>query len=304
MRLKTLRWKMSPLPPFRIDLTVWALRRRPSNLIDRWDGEVYERVLTCEGKPIEILVSQTGPMDRPVLDVEANGPELDGSAREQISVTLEKMLGMQVDLTPFQIFARKDDLLKSIVDRFQGFKPPRFPTLFEALANGIACQQVSLAAGIQILGRIASRFGQSLEGNHGFPEPQALAVLDEETLRQTGLSRQKAKALIFAAQAALQGGLDEDLLATLTNEQAAEHLRLLPGVGPWTAEYILLRGLGRQDVFPTNDSGALKSLRKWLPEIEAPSALPSTPADRWRPFGGLIYLHLLLLKLAEQGHLD
>src|SRR5512139_3899613 len=64
---------LEPLPPFRLDLTVWALRRRPANTVDRWDGETYRRVIELGGEAVEIAVVQTGPADAPELRVDVAG---------------------------------------------------------------------------------------------------------------------------------------------------------------------------------------------------------------------------------------
>ena len=65
---------LRPIPPFRLDLTVWALRRRPRNLIDRWDGTTYRRVIVMEGRPTELAVRQTGSSAAPRLIVTATPP--------------------------------------------------------------------------------------------------------------------------------------------------------------------------------------------------------------------------------------
>lgn len=66
---------VEPMPPFRLDLTVWVLRRRPENSMDRWDQQVYRRVLVLDGVPVEIAVSQVGTADAPRLEVETIGDD-------------------------------------------------------------------------------------------------------------------------------------------------------------------------------------------------------------------------------------
>jgi hypothetical protein len=63
---------LEPGPPFRLDLTVWALRRRPDNAIDRWDGTTYGRVLRVAGVPAEVAVTQVAPPEPPRLRVVLN----------------------------------------------------------------------------------------------------------------------------------------------------------------------------------------------------------------------------------------
>ena len=62
-------FSLKPIPPFRLDLTVWALHRWPNNLIDRWDGETYRRVLVVNGYPAEVATRKSGPPDSPRICV-------------------------------------------------------------------------------------------------------------------------------------------------------------------------------------------------------------------------------------------
>jgi DNA-3-methyladenine glycosylase II len=185
-------------------------------------------------------------------------------------------------------------------------KPPRFPSVFECLANAIACQQVSLTSGIHILNRLAEAYGPPAGDRaapvHAFPRPRDLAQRTPEELRGLGFSRQKARALIEAAAAIAGGLVDLEALAPQTDNAAIECLTRLRGVGRWSAEYILLRGLGRLHVFPGDDVGARNNLRRWLNLAD--------PLDhqevrrvlaRWQRHAGLIYFHLLLDRLAESG---
>jgi DNA-3-methyladenine glycosylase II len=111
--------------------------------------------------------------------------------------------------------------------------------------------------------------------------------------------------MVELAQALLSGSLDPAELAGLPDAEAVARLRRLHGVGRWTAEYILLRGLGRLHVFPGDDVGARNNLRRWLRLTESLDyeGVRRTLA-RWRRFGGLVYFHLLLDRIAEAGWLD
>ena len=72
--MRRIIFSLEPTPPFRLDLTAWAIRRRPGNQMDFWDGETYQRVLAIQGKPALISVTQHGPIDAPRLEVIALGP--------------------------------------------------------------------------------------------------------------------------------------------------------------------------------------------------------------------------------------
>src|SRR5262249_8966406 len=98
------------------------------------------------------------------------------------------------------------------------------------------------------------------------------------------------------------GLVDLEALASENDEVALERLSRLRGVGRWSAEYVLLRGLGRLHVFPGDDVGARNNLRRWL-ETPAPLDYEGVrqALSAWRPYAGLIYLHLLLDRLAGAG---
>jgi DNA-3-methyladenine glycosylase II len=98
----------------------------------------------------------------------------------------------------------------------------------------------------------------------------------------------------------VRGTFDPTKLAHLENRQAAERLLQLRGVGRWTAEYVLLRSLGRTDVFPGDDVGARNNLTKWLDlKVALDYNAVNQALAKWRPYAGLLYFHLLLDNLAS-----
>jgi len=111
--------------------------------------------------------------------------------------------------------------------------------------------------------------------------------------------------MIELADATTAGRLDLEALANKPDADALAQLRQLRGVGRWTAEYVLLRGLGRLHIFPGDDVGGRNNLQRWLRLTNSLDyeAVTRTLA-RWRNYGGLIYFHLLLNRLAEAGLLE
>ena len=296
------------MPPFRLDLTVWVLRRRPHNLVDRWDGRVYRRVLTLEDQPAEVAVTQTGTDSAPTIQVEVKGVEAAPQTSSILTAALTRILGLQADLSGFYRMAAQDSLLEPLAREFRGFKPPRYPSLFEALVNGIACQQISLTVGIHLLNRLAANYGLQFSGEDGppsaFPRPQDLAASSPGDLRSLGFSRQKEAFLVELSQRIIRENLDLEVMANLDDAAALEQLRSFKGIGRWTGEYALLRGLGRWHLFPGDDVGARHRLGKWLglPEPLDYSGVRRI-LDRFQPYGGLLYFHFLLQRLAQEGHL-
>jgi len=296
---------ISPLPPFRLDLTVWVLRRLPINQMDRWDGRTYRRVLMLGDTPVEIAVVQAGSARLPKLSVTVQGARLGIRMRETLVSTLEKMLGLSVDLDPFRRLAESDERLSGLIDPFIGFKPPRLPSVFETLINGIACQQLSLQVGMHLLNRLCRAYGVAVGESHAFPRPGDLASASPARLRLLGFSGNKSKVILTAARAIAEARLDLEELAALETAEALDRLMALKGIGRWTAQYILLRGLGRLDVFPADDVGSQNKMQHWLRRSQRPDYEKMYQIlAPWRPYRGLLYFYLLLDHQARQGLLE
>jgi DNA-3-methyladenine glycosylase II len=131
-----------------------------------------------------------------------------------------------------------------------------------------------------------------------------VARLPARDLLALGFSANKARALLELA-ARVESGFDLEALVRLEAATAASELLALRGVGRWTAEYVLLRGLGRLDVFPGDDVGARANLARWM-KLRSPLDYERVGrlTKRWSPYAGLVYFHLLLGQIAQQGHLD
>jgi DNA-3-methyladenine glycosylase II len=278
-----MRLSMQTRPPFDLALTARVLRRVPQNPIDvvTNDGQ-WSRVVVVAGGAALLRARQQ--LDRIVIDAETSEP----ADRRALRALVHRVLGFAVDLEPFWEKARRDPGFQDIARRCAGLKPQRFATLFETFANAICCQQLSLIAGLTVLGRLGARFGARVDGGDRFgaPEAEQIAAASVGTLRASGLSGTKARSLQALARLALDD-LEREL-ENLDNERARRLLLELPGIGPWSADYVLLRGLGRLDIFPPGDVGASRALGRILgcdlAAAEAPAA-----AARFAPFQGMVY---------------
>ena len=306
-----MRFYLQPASPFRLDLTVWALRRRPRNAIDRWDGSRYSRVVYIDGRRVELGVRQIGPADAPELEVSCiyRGCEV---AVSNVRSIVERLLGVNVRAAEFYRLAKRDPQLGVLARRFSGLRPPCFPSVFEAALNAVCCQQLSLEVGLELLNRLAaaSAAEHSRDGLTALacPRPTDVARLSSQRLCELGFSRQKAATLLGLTQLLSEDDSYLDRLTDLDDDSARAGLLAIKGIGRWSAEYILLRGMGRLSVFPADDIAARKNLRRWLGigGCGGKSAYQSIQEAlwRWRPFQGLVYFHLLLASLDERGLLE
>jgi len=300
-------FELEPIAPFRLDYTVWALKRRSVNLIDTLDGVVYRRVEDVDGQPVGVEVTQSGSPEEPRLKVKivcAHSPT--GAVEEEVEKRVIRLLGVKVDLAEFYRMAQGDPRLSQLVDAFLGVKPPRFPSLFEALINAVACQQVSLEVGLRLISRLAERFGGRLVDAPGFtysfPSARRIAEAPAASIRELGFSQRKVEVIKSLASAHLRGELDDTRFESMANPDVVRVLDAIKGIGRWSAEYVLLRGLGRLDVYPGDDVGAARNLAAWLgvsgrlgyEEVQRATS-------KWGRYRGVVYFHFLLRRLREKG---
>lgn len=294
-------------PPFRLDLTVWALRRRKTNIVDQWDGSRYTRIIVAGDDPVKMTAIQEGTPEEPEIRVTLqSNREISLKMQNDVRLHLEKMLGLTVYLQPFYAMARTNDILRSLVQQFLGVRPPRLPDIFEALINAISCQQVTLDLGIVMLNRLSKSLGKAFMDNgnalYAFPRPEDFMEASEEELRKLGFSRQKAKAMKELAAAVLDNRIALKDLEKMKDSEVVAYLTNLRGIGRWSAEYVLLRGFGRIDTFPGDDIGAQNNLESVFHLDHKPGYEEIKKLTlQWHPYEGLVYFHLLLEKLHRKG---
>ena len=272
------------------------LRRLSTNVVDVFDGSAYRRLLGDPRDPTLLSVQQSAP---DALAVRLEGP---GADTLDPAALVGRALGTGVDLTAFYAGAATVPWLHAIASAARGVKPPRYPSLWETICNAIVYQQISIHAAGAILRRVIERSSVAVEAGDArlfaFPDPRTLLDADPAGLRNAGLSVNKVNSLKAVAGAIVGGDLDEAVLERLPTPHLLEALVAHKGIGPWTAAIIALRGFGRLDVFPMNDSGATAGLRKLSgdPAIEAEPII-----DALRPQQGMLYYHLLLGRLNATG---
>ena len=161
------------------------------------------------------------------------------------------------------------------------------------MVTAILAQQVNLAFAFDIRAHLATAFGKRLEaGGHefyAFPSAKRIAREGESGLDGFRLSGSKRGALSRLASAFAAGEIEEEEIAALPDEAAIERLTTIKGVGRWTAETALLRGLARADAFPAGDLSVVTSLAETIFEHRrrATESEIRTYGERWRPWRGL-----------------
>lgn len=294
--------------PFHLEATVRVLQRRPTNLIDTWEQQCYRRVIRVNDRPLLLEVENRGSIDAPNLKLSALRAEDGGSAatpreRREAARIVSAVLGLDVDASIAQQRAEADSTLRETALALRGIRPPHYPDLFETFANVIPFQQLSLEAGMAVVAKLIRRFerARTFGGIARFAFPSAGVIADARTssLERCGMSRHKAHALRAAARAIASGSLTAGTIDQLPSSEALARLVQLPGIGPWSAALILLRGFGRVDVFPPADSGAESSLMT-LMRLRSRASLARV-VERFGEQRGLLYFYGIASRLLARG---
>ncbi|HVW41339.1 MAG TPA: DNA-3-methyladenine glycosylase 2 family protein [Amycolatopsis sp.] len=229
----------------------------------------YAGVLVRQRAPGEVFVDSADP-----------------AAVEQV----RRILSLDIDGAGFEEVGRADLVVAGLQERYPGLRPVLFYSPYEAACWTIIGNRIRMSQAARIKKRIAEDHGQTVDvaGTQlvAFPAPEVLATIE----RPPGLSDLKADRLRAIAHAAQEGQLDARMLRSLEPDEAMAHLRRLPGIGPFSAELILVRGAGHPDVFPRNEQRLHEEMRHAYARPTADAAELADLATRWRPFRSWVAL--------------
>lgn len=283
-----LRTTIKSVGPFDLALSLDALA---SFLPQIPDEQAYSRAaLPLKAGPVLATFRQIST--RPAIVAVSSRAKVD---RAELRKAAAWYLSADLDLRPFYRLAAKHRVLGPLTRSLRGLKPLRPASLFEMAVIAITEQQISLAAAYHIRKRLIERFGESLGEVTAFPLPEILAKASQRELLACGLSHRKAEYISDLASKIARGALDLDALRTMSDDEARTFICRQRGFGAWSADYILVRGLGRMDCVPADDLGVRDAVGKYLggqgrvsPKTVSRLLKPLTP------FRGLAVFYLLV----------
>jgi DNA-3-methyladenine glycosylase II len=217
-----------------------------------------------------------------VADVVANPGRVPPA---EVQRQVERILSLDVDGTAFPEVGARDPVVGGLQARFPGLRPVQFHSPYEAAAWTIIGHRIRMTQAAAVKTRLAEELGEIVDFGErrlaAFPAPDRLAGLTATR----GLTELKVDQLRALGRAAADGRLDADLLRGMPRAEALTHLRTLPGVGPFSAELILLRGAGDPDAFPAYEKRLHQAMADAYglgpdPDLATLTAI----ADGWRPF--------------------
>ena len=265
--------------PFDAEWMLAFLRARQAPAFETVDERAVTRAIRIDGRPACVRMA-IGARRVTVECTSAIAPgALGGMAR--------RTFDLDADIDAFVAHVGPDPVLGRLVRARPGLRVPHFLDPFECVVRAVLGQQVSVRAATTLVNRLALRWGRDVKDGPyvTFPTADDLAAAGPDRLREIGLTRTRSRTLHGIALAVAEGQLDLEALRSVPADEAQAALDALPGIGPWTASYIRMRGLGDRDAFPAADLGVLKAMR-------------ATPADaerrskRWSPWRAYAVMHL------------
>jgi DNA-3-methyladenine glycosylase II len=274
------------------------------------DQRVLRRALRLDGAPVvtEFDLARAGIMELrlPSDQGRSLAPGRKRTAVLEALATEARFLwGLNDDAGIYPAAMASDPRMARLLKRFGGLRIVRAPDLYEALLVAVVGQQVSVTAAQSIRRRLMQTMGRRVtvgvgpgrEDYYLYPTAKEVIAAGESVLREQGLSRQKSAYMIGIARLAVNGELERDSFAALSDEDAVARLCEIKGVGRWTAEIAAMRGLGRPDILPAGDLG----LQVAVQEVWAMRERPSEKALRefagrwtgWRSYAAF-YLWMTL----------
>ncbi len=202
-----------------------------------------------------------------------------------VRTTLERMLSLDVDGAGFADVAARDDVVAGLRHRHAGIRPVLLPSPYEAAARAIIGHQLPVRQAAAITARIAAEHGVPVEVDDRvmptFPAPAQLTNLPAVR----GLAARKVEQLRVLGNAAADGWLSSARLRSLDRAEALAELQQLPGIGPFSAELIMMRGVGEPDAFPLLEKRLHRAMAAAYHLGDEPD-LPTLEriAERWRPY--------------------
>jgi AraC family transcriptional regulator of adaptative response / DNA-3-methyladenine glycosylase II len=271
--------------PYRWDRLIGFLADRCIPGVEEVRDGVYRRAIAA-GETAGVITVHPAP-DGNALLLRVPSPlagELAGLVERA-----RRLFDVRADPASIEASLRRDPLLAETFDRVgPGLRVPGAWDRYETGVRAILGQQVSVSGATTTAGKLVRQFGERLPVPDDeplrwrFPAPERLAEID---LADAGLMpRQRARAVQAFARAVADGTLRLETWSSLA--ELVDFLLTLPGIGPWTAQYMALRAFGEPDAFPAGDLGLRRALGG-LPESEIKAR-----AEVWRPWRG--YATLLL----------
>ena len=272
-------------PPLAWDALLEFLVGRGAAGVECAQGRRYVRTVALDGyrgwfaaEPIEgrdALKLEFAPSLQPILTV--------------LLPRIRSLFDLDADPQRIDAHFAQDARLAALIARRPGLRVPGALDGFELALRAVLGQQVTVKAATTLFGRFAQAFGEPAQTPHAelrwyAPQAARVAAADVQTLIDLGLTQRRAQTISALARALAEGQFK--LEGGVALERTLESFQSIPGIGPWTAQYVAMRALRDPDAFPASDLALMKVLQVTRP------AHALTASESWKPWRAYAALHL------------
>ena len=292
MSLHTLTGQLTPVPPFDFAQSLTFLGGfGPALGTQTVTEQALTKAIALAGQPIVARVTSGGTVETPHLTYTLFAAEpLTGATQAAAVDRLRFYLSLDDDLTPFYAIGQDDPVFVPILRQLYGYHQVKFLTPFENAVWAILSQRNYYPVTRKQKEALTEGYGHRLnvEGTDywAFPEPGDVARANPDELLAVVRNERKAPQVQAVAQAF--GGVDEGWLRTAPYAEVAAWLRHIPGIGDWSADFILVRGLGRMDRVPSGEKRLLAAASRLYgqgrPLLEEDLRRIATPYGPWQGY--------------------
>ncbi len=250
---------------FNIKANLGYLERNKNECMFEVENEIITRVIVI-GETRTLVKIHVNKFNQIIVQFLKDSRPNNQSERAEVAQYIREWFDLDRDLTPFYKMAKADPLLKGPVEEFFGLRVIGVPDLFEALCWGVLGQQINLAFAYRLKRQFVEKFGDSINWNGRnywvFPTYEQIAQLTPADLADIKMTLKKSEYIIGIAQLMASGELSKEKLLRMDSlKEAEKSLIKIRGIGPWTANYVLMRCLRFTSAYPIDDVGLHNAIK-------------------------------------------
>ena len=299
------KFSIDATDPFDFDLTA-SIFRNGDNQIRSYTDAIFRQVIELGDKLVLIELKSKGTKEHPRIEGELkSNRSLNSKDVEETQKTAKFIFNLDLNLNLFYQETKNDSVMSRLIKQLYGLKNPTTPTVFESLVDSIIEQQISIKVAISLEERLTKKYGDllELEGNafFAFPTPKNLSAINVDEIQATGLTRRKAEYIKGAAELIANDKLDlESLKMEDDFEGIIQKLDEIRGIGVWTAELTMLRGMQKLEALPADDLGIRRVISKYYCGGKPVNTVEARQiAQRWGRWKGLAAFYLIMAEIKE-----
>ena len=289
--------------PFDFDLSAQIFSNGDTQIRVYRNGLFYQ-VLKINGNLVLAKLTSKGTVQQPRISVElkSNKP-ITPKDIQTAEKNVRFIFNLDFNLCAFYKDIENEPVMHQITQKLYGLKNPTTPTVFESLIDSIVEQQISIKVAITIEHRLSKKFGDHIniddQTYFAYPTPQNINATTITEIQQVGLSLRKAEYIQNAAKLIAEGKLNlEELKSNPNPEQIIAKLDEVRGIGIWTAELTMLRGMQKLDTFPADDFGIRRVISTYYRRGKSIKTADAREISKgWGRWKGLAAFYLIIAEI-------